>query len=203
MSDDAEAAILMNNIRALASTKRHRLAPDQVNGTRMHTLPAAKRILAYLSKCQDLQPEPVRAQPAEKPVVTQPAQSPAPRATGNFPPPLSAFGDIPGGYFATPSATGRNDFDFWRVDRPEKGRWAGHAFVKRILGGGIGDEMRTVEISNMQQRLALVAIREVGVEEAGMLFARHLGRCTDCGRVLTDETSKFYGKGETCRNKKK
>src|SRR6266852_5925128 len=42
---------------------------------------------------------------------------------------------IPQGHYATASLTGHNDLDFWRVDRPDKGKWTGGLFVKRVIGG--------------------------------------------------------------------
>ena len=112
---------------------------------------------------------------------------------------MSAF-DLPAGYYATPSATGNNDLDFWRIDQG-KGKWAGRTFVKRVVGGGAGDEMQTFQLENMQQRLAAQAITDTGIDESQGLFADNLDRCVDCGRALTDEISRAEKRGPTCRNK--
>lgn len=120
----------------------------------------------------------------------------------NNPAPISAYLHLPAGYYATPSRTGNNDYDFWRIDKPESGKWAGRIFVKRIVGGGTDGDMQTHQLDNMQQRLACEAIVGYGLEESRMLFATEMTRCTDCGRMLTDQESRDAGRGPTCRNKK-
>jgi hypothetical protein len=115
---------------------------------------------------------------------------------------MSSFASLAEGYYATRSRTGNNDLDFWRIDKPSSGKWAGYMFVKRIVGGGQGDEMQTFQLSNMQQRLACEAIMDLGAEESRMLFAAEMTRCTDCGRMLTDQASRDAGRGPTCRNKR-
>lgn len=108
----------------------------------------------------------------------------------------SAKIEVPAGYYATPSATGNNDLDFWRVDRPEDGKWQGYVFVKRILGG---HEPR--RISRPEQNKALEAIEDFGIQQAAEKFGQELGRCYRCGRSLTDETSRSLGIGPDCRSR--
>lgn len=103
---------------------------------------------------------------------------------------------VPAGRYAVPSATGNNDLDFYLVQKPDKGKWAGRTFVKRIIGGH--DPM---QMTNGEQFRALRQITEVGVEEAGMRYAAESGNCRDCGRDLTDEESRACGRGPVCRNK--
>ncbi len=52
---------------------------------------------------------------------------------------------VPGGYYATPSRTGNNDLDFWRVDKPMEGRWVGYTFVKRVINGNADQSVRGAE----------------------------------------------------------
>lgn len=104
------------------------------------------------------------------------------------------FKAIVQGYYATKSATGNNDLDFWFVRVPEDGKWQGMRFVSRVLGG-----RGTQRIRNGEQMAALRAILEAGTEAAGMLFAQELGRCRKCGRDLTDDTSRQLGIGPVCR----
>jgi len=103
---------------------------------------------------------------------------------------------IPAGYYATPSLTGNNDLDFWKVERPTEGRWAGRVFVKRIIGGHDPERVtRTTEFA------AKEAIRETGFDTAAKLYGQHLGQCYRCNRTLTDELSRQLGIGPECRRK--
>lgn len=108
----------------------------------------------------------------------------------------SATYAVPAGHYATPSRTGNNDLDFWRVDRPEQGQWAGRVFVKRVIGGHPNTPVRGSERS-----AALAAIAEYGADKAGTLYGTELGRCSKCNRHLTDETSRELGIGPECRSK--
>lgn len=98
--------------------------------------------------------------------------------------------DVPEGHYATPSRTGTNDLDFWRVDRPEKGSWKGYTFVKRIIGGHPDTNVRGKEA-----RQALEAIQAAGVEAARTRYGQEIGQCWKCNRSLTDELSRQLGIG--------
>jgi len=100
---------------------------------------------------------------------------------------------VPEGYYATKSATGNNDLDFWHVDRPTEGKWAGYVFVRRILGG-----KSPTRINRAQQNKALAAIESAGADKAAVLFGQELGRCAKCGRHLTDDASRQRGYGPEC-----
>lgn len=106
------------------------------------------------------------------------------------------YPDVPAGRYATKSLTGNQDLDFWRVDRPTEGRWAGRTFVKRVIGGKPDSNVRGVTA-----REALNAILAMGVDESRTLFGTELGFCWKCGRHLTDETSRALGIGPDCRNR--
>jgi len=106
------------------------------------------------------------------------------------------YDEIPRGHYATKSLTGRNDLDFWRIDRPEQGAYAGRTFVKRIIGG-----KPDMNVSRDTKFAALEAILEVGPEIAAIMYGQQLGRCSRCNRHLTDETSRLYGMGPECRSK--
>ena len=106
------------------------------------------------------------------------------------------FKAISQGYYATKSATGNNDLDFWFVRVPEDGRWQGFRFVKRILGG-----RGTQQIRKPEQMAALHAILAAGTEAAGNLYADELGNCKKCGRDLTDDESRARRMGPVCAGK--
>lgn len=118
--------------------------------------------------------------------------------------------DVPAGYYATPSLTGNNDLDFWHVDRPTEGKWAGYTFVKRVIGGrddamiprNYKKRVKTERIrGRVDQLAALDAIRAYGVYESNMLFGSELKYCRKCGIHLTDDTSRELGIGPVCRGK--
>jgi hypothetical protein len=117
----------------------------------------------------------------------------APRTIAN----TDRYDGIPTGHYATVSLTGKNDLDFWRVDRPEQGAYAGRTFVKRIVGG-----KPDLNVSRDTKFKALEAILEFGPEKSAQLYGMELGRCSRCNRHLTDETSRLYGMGPECRGKR-
>jgi len=114
-----------------------------------------------------------------------------PKQGGKFP---EGFKAIPAGHYATASLTGNNDLDFWRVDRPESGQWAGRIFVKRIIGG-----RPEAPVNGSVRYAALEAIVKAGIDEAGTLYGVTLGQCRRCNRHLTDEVSRALGIGPDCR----
>jgi len=103
---------------------------------------------------------------------------------------------VPQGYYATPSRTGNNDLDFWAVDVPTEGKWAGYTFVSRVIGGREDTRVRGAEA-----RQALEAIVAAGLAEAAQAYGRAIGRCGRCNRHLTDETSRTLGLGPDCAAK--
>jgi hypothetical protein len=118
------------------------------------------------------------------------------RVNGTVPANNDRYSQIPVGHYATKSLTGNNDLDFWRVDRPEQGTYAGRTFVKRIVGG-----KPDLNVSRDTKFAALEAILEIGAEVSAILYGQQLGRCSRCNRTLTDEVSRKFGKGPECRSK--
>lgn len=100
--------------------------------------------------------------------------------------------DVPAGHYAVISRTGNNDLDFFRVDRPIEGRWAGRTFVKRIIGGRPDQAIR-----NAEQRQALERIAN-DIPGAAQIYGQQVGRCCICNRTLTDEVSRAAGIGPDC-----
>jgi hypothetical protein len=101
---------------------------------------------------------------------------------------------VPAGYYAVDSATGNNDTDFYKVDTPTEGRWAGRTFVKRVIGGK-GD----TPVRGAEGLAALARIEAAGVKAAAERYGREIGRCGKCNRTLTDEESRAAGFGPVCR----
>jgi len=102
--------------------------------------------------------------------------------------------DVPAGHFAVPSRTGANDLDFWLVQKPTEGRWAGYVFVKRVLGGH-----DPVSVRGAEAAAALAAISAAGPLAAAAVYGQQIGQCSHCHRELTDVVSRFTGYGPTCR----
>lgn len=110
------------------------------------------------------------------------------------PSPGGPLPDVPEGYYAVASG-GHNDLLFVRVDRPEKGKWAGRTFLKMVVGGHPDSPIRDFA----RVRSILDRIIDAGVEAAAQLYGQEIGRCSHCNRHLTDEISRQLGIGPTCR----
>jgi hypothetical protein len=103
---------------------------------------------------------------------------------------------IPAGHYAVASLTGNNDLDFFRVDRPTEGRWAGRTYVKRVVGGKPDSK-----VFGKTGEQVLQAIWDAGIGDSAKLYGTELGQCSRCNRHLTDELSRSLGIGPDCRNK--
>lgn len=104
--------------------------------------------------------------------------------------------DVPEGHYAIPSTTGNNDLDFFRVDRPTDGKWAGYTFLKRVVGG-----KPDLPVARAQRAEVLQRIVDTGIYASRKQYADAIGRCYACNRHLTDETSRALGIGPECRKK--
>lgn len=100
---------------------------------------------------------------------------------------------IPEGFYAVDSLTGNNDIDFFRVDKPQKGQWAGHTFVKQMVGGDQFFQQR-----GSRKYDALRAIAKAGWQNAGERFAAERRECYKCRTELTKYASRTLGLGRTC-----
>jgi Family of unknown function (DUF6011) len=98
--------------------------------------------------------------------------------------------DVPAGRYAVTGDDGTTDF--YRVDRPTEGRWAGYTFVKLQLS----DEFHRVPFKNTQAILDKIA--EAGPEAASKRYGLELGACGVCGRTLTNPESIERGIGPVC-----
>lgn len=100
--------------------------------------------------------------------------------------------EVAAGHYAIKSLTGNNDLDFFRVDRPTEGKWAGYTFVKRVIGG-----KADVRVP-FKLALRVLALIQADTEAMGR-YGQEIGRCGKCNRHLTDETSRSLGIGPECR----
>lgn len=100
---------------------------------------------------------------------------------------------VPSGRYAITGTDGTTDF--YKVDRPTAGRWAGYTFVKLQ----VSDEYQRVPLRNQQG--ILDRIEADGPEQASKRYGKELGHCGVCGRTLTNNDSIERGIGPICAGK--
>lgn len=179
--------MLARRVAEIASGRQHRIAAYMTDGKHPLTVGQANAIMRHLSGC------PARPTPEENMArheAYEAEEAHRLHAAG------AVIADIAAGFYATPSLTGNNDLDFWKVT---EGRKAGVRFVKRVIGGGDQKCPRLVEISNPEQRKALGAILRAGIDEAADIYADNEDRCKKCGIHLTDDESRAARMGPVCR----
>jgi hypothetical protein len=168
-----------------AAAKSHRLAAYLVDGSQQVNPAQFDGIMKYLSRCPDKPRTPALEESMDQPEAAVTKWTSA------------RWRDIPAGFYATPSATGNNDYDFWKVTASAQG----FRSAKRVIGGSSTPLPQLVVIGQAQGVAALGAILRAGITESAALYAKLETRCSDCGRQLTDETSRKFGKGKICREK--
>lgn len=126
----------------------------------------------------------LKALPASAPIKATPADLPSADV-------------VPAGCYALDTKEGAlNETVFYRVDRPEEGRWAGRVFVKRLEGGDREIRVPVGQVAGILERIA-----SVGAEEAFKAYGRLTRVCGVCGKSLTNDESRAYGIGPKCRQK--
>jgi hypothetical protein len=104
---------------------------------------------------------------------------------------------IPEGRFGVSSLSGKNDIDFYKVEKPSEGEWAGWIFVRMIVGG-----KPDYNIKGRRRHDVLKVIAETGWETAAQIFASQMGQCWMCGISLTKYASRQLGQGYICSCKR-
>jgi len=110
--------------------------------------------------------------------------------------PQAAAWTMPEGYYAIPSLTGNNDLDFYRVDRPDTGRWAGYTFVKMVIGG-----KSAMSVRGRDRLFQILSAIEKDPAKAAWQYGQSIGNCDKCNTHLTDAASRSYSRGPNCRAK--
>lgn len=105
----------------------------------------------------------------------------------------SAADEVPAGRYALRGEDGV--VKFYKLDRPTQGRWAGYTFLKAQAS----DDLWPVK--NPMEKARILGTIAQDVLAAERLYGTELGKCSRCGRTLTDETSRAYGIGPECRKK--
>jgi hypothetical protein len=103
---------------------------------------------------------------------------------------------VPAGRYAVATEAGAtNELAFYKVDRPDSGKWAGFVFVKLMQSD---EEQR---LSRAAGDAILRKIAAVGAEAASAAYGHHIGECGLCGRTLTNDESRARGIGPKCASK--
>lgn len=102
--------------------------------------------------------------------------------------------DVPAGRYAVHMDGDSNELSFFKVDRPEEGKWAGWTFVKHLAS----DTEYPVKGARKHRILEAIA---ADIEGALATYGREIGACGMCGKTLTNDESRAYGIGPDCRKK--
>lgn len=93
-----------------------------------------------------------------------------------------------GGY-----AVWESRYRFYRVRKPQHGRWSGYTFL---------DEQSSDDYYPVTEpKRQLTVLRLIGSappSESARLYGQQIGRCAVCGRTLTSEESRSVGIGPYC-----
>lgn len=82
---------------------------------------------------------------------------------------------------------------FYRVDKPQDGKWAGRTFVSVQAS----DDFHPIK--SWESKVEILKLIAADPQEALLRYGREIGRCGHCGRTLTNEESRQYGIGPICR----
>lgn len=86
-------------------------------------------------------------------------------------------------------------FKFYRVDRPQDGRWKGYTFVKVQAS----DDFHAIK--NLTTCASILTAIAFDAQKAATDYGHQLGRCGICNRTLTDAGSIERGIGPVCASK--
>lgn len=190
LGSDMTGEQMAERIAATAAHKNHKIARYLVDGQHPVNPAQYDGIMRHLSGCPDLPRQRTAEENMAPSTAAQPAQEPR-----------AVIADILAGFYATPSRTGNNDFDFWKVTVVQDGPYKGYRKAKRVVGGGDARTPRLIEVSKPEQRAALSAILRTGITKAQEDYADKEARCMKCGRQLTDEDSRLRRMGDWCAGK--
>jgi GNAT superfamily N-acetyltransferase len=97
--------------------------------------------------------------------------------------------DVPAGRYATEH---NGTVVFYKVDRPERGKWVGYTFLSRLASD---NEIRIRDLDIRREVLGTIA---ADVNGAMARYGQEIGACGRCGRTLTDDASRQRGIGPDC-----
>lgn len=106
--------------------------------------------------------------------------------------PSRSVAQVPAGHYALERD---GEIQFYRVDRPIEGKWAGKVFVNLLHGP---DETSMGLLAGVT---ILGYIVEQGIQDCSIRYGRAIGKCGICNRRLTNEESRAAGIGPICAEK--
>lgn len=112
---------------------------------------------------------------------------------------LIEVGGPTGARFAVATEAGSdNDLAFWWIV-PGKDHNTGKFWLRQVIGG-----QGAVRVRMSVEAMISIAnkIIETGAKDALLRFGQELGSCGHCGRDLTNQESRSFGIGPTCRANK-
>lgn len=169
------------------------MTPKQVAFLRTLAVEAMgkERAKEYLEQLRADHPRPTQDQASTwiTELKERKAQNPItapPKARGGLP-------SVAAGRYAVPAADGSTQF--YKVDRPTDGKFAGWTFVKWVREGGYE--------TTLPKRQARVVLENIATNprDALVAYGRKTGVCGMCGRTLTDADSIDAGIGPVCASR--
>lgn len=97
-------------------------------------------------------------------------------------------------FYAVPKLDGEG-FDFFKIDKPQDGKWVGRTFVKRVVSDYDYPMKFSIQLDALNR---IVAADPAKALEA---YGHELGKCGICSRALTDPESIARGIGPVCAAK--
>lgn len=111
-------------------------------------------------------------------------------------PQTQPFPEVPAGFYAVTWTDQDEDVTkFYKVDRPDKGRWIGYTFLS------IQASEEFWPIKDPAAKAAVMKEIAKDPTTAQQLYGQKIGRCGVCNLTLTDEESRRIGIGPVCRSK--
>jgi hypothetical protein len=113
--------------------------------------------------------------------------------------------DVPAGRYAILSTHPNPDdnsesaaYDFYQVDKPTEGRWAGRVFVSQLFGAPGTYHKERITSARAKKVLAKIGSNP---EKASLAYGRESGVCGICSSPLTNKASLDAGIGPICASK--
>lgn len=94
-----------------------------------------------------------------------------------------------------PSTSSGDVWKFYRVDRPQEGRWAGYTFVKVQAGDNLYPVKRLDAVADILKAISF------DPQSSAEDYGHQLERCGLCARTLTNPDSRERGIGPVCAEK--
>lgn len=105
-----------------------------------------------------------------------------------------AWPTVKAGRYALANPT-TGSLDFYQVERPATGKWAGWIFLKKMASDVLHRVYDKQVIKAVLDELAKNPLKQMA------LYGQTIGKCGHCSLTLTDPESRELGLGPICRKK--